>query len=281
MKDGKIVIIHKQAAWGIYYSEDNLLIEYLNSKFNLQVLSWKDIDPKSMEGCIVFLRHPDGYLKTKEKFKDWYLSVESYSKKIINPSSSVLYGLNKKYLLDLKRNGVEIVPSLLINSSNISTIKIPKEKTVIKPTYGESGTGVELLDNPINIEAMKDYVDKYGDCLMQQFFPEVISTGEISTYFINNKYIYSTISKTPDSKQFKVDWELVDQYYPEEQLIRLANDAYSKWYHPVNYARLDWLKSGESYFLSEFEVIDPMFNLKCLDNKTRKCLFYEIERMLK
>lgn len=282
MKDEKIVLIHKQAPWGVYYSEDNLLIKYLKSHFNLEVITWENVDPLSLEGHTVLLRCPNNYLSRINVFKKWYTLAEKYSSKIINPSKSVLFGLSKTYLFELQKAGVKIVPSVLFSSDNLPVEMICNWKNVIiKPVYGESGVGVKHKTNSLSKKTIECYIAKYGDCIVQKYFPEINSFGEISTYFINNKYLYSTISRTPSDKEFKVSWNLVGQYYPGERLIKLAENAYKQWAHPLNYARLDWLKSGDSYFLSEFEVIDPMFNLKSINDKTRKCLFGEIAKMLK
>lgn len=282
MEDDKVVIIHKQSPWGIHYSEDNLLIEYLSSRFNLKIISWENVNPISLGGHTVFLRCPDGYLTKIEEFKKWYTLTEKYSKKVINPSCSVLYGLNKKYIFSLSKASVKIVPSILISSNSIPTKQdIPWKHVIIKPIFGEGGVGVKLLRNPVNRKIVEGYIARYGDCLVQQYFPEVISFGEISTYFINGKYIYSTISKTPSPEEYKVSWEHTTQYSPEGSLITLAKKVFNIWPHSLNYARLDWLKSGDSYFLSEFEVIDPMFNINSLNDETKNRLFKEIEYMLR
>lgn len=199
---------------------------------------------------------------------------------IYNPEQIVRPNTDKRYLFDLKANGVNIIPTVLFDGE--SEFELQRilalndwDKFVIKPTVGASSHGVEKFnvgtaDQAIN--HMSEHVKTYGsvDWLVQKFIPEINTQGELSLVFIDRKFSHAILKKfkKPSEGVFQMTRknkpDIIDIESGEiKHLIPQAEQVLNSVDGPLLYARVDGINTADRGFLiSEFEATDPYLYLE-------------------
>lgn len=271
-------LIHRHASWGIYYSEENSLVDWLSDSYDVKIYDWRQTNPNELVDGNIWLRCPTDYLKKRQEFMDWYRAIGNISKILINNPETVEVGLSKEYLLSLATSVPVVLSEIICNIDELNSYDFDNKNAILKPLYGESSHGVIKIDKKTSKKRILRHIQTHGPCLIQPFM-EGIYDGEISLYYFNSTYTYAVRSMPMYHSQYKVSWQNVAQDTPDKKLIELSTQAFNQWPHRVDYARLDWIKDSGKYFLSEFEVIDPMLNIRWIDDKTRVNLLSAIKKM--
>lgn len=267
-----LFIVHKITSWGIYYSDDNELIDYLNRFFEVKIINWEKTNPKNLRHAVVLIRHPSNYIEKHVKFLNWVRNVETVARKIINSYFLIKRNINKKYLFTLKIPNVHIVPTILLTKRE-DIQKIKTREIVLKPFMGEGGKNVlRLRKNKIDLQ-------KYRNWLAQDFLNGIFN-GEVSTIFINNEYSHSVIKQTPSKNEFKTIWSKFEQFKDNLKLISLSKKVIVKHCPKACYIRIDWIKHNRLWYLSEIELIDPVFYISRLSLFRKKKFLYMFKNML-
>lgn len=279
ISDREIFVIHKKAKWGLYYSEDNEIINFLTNFYKIKIIDWKKTDPKSIpKGAIVFCRYPDNWISSKNKFILW---LEKLSKSciLINDYETIKKGLDKNYLNLFSKNGIEVVSSIFINKPKFN-LEIPWVDCVIKPTIGESALGVRKVKRyKLNNQYLNDYYHKYGPFIIQKYLKEITTEGSFSVIYINKKYVYTVSTKTKKGSFITV-WDSAQMINDNKILVEKSKKCLELW-GKCDYVRLDWLYSEKTFKLLEFEVVDPMFFCSCLNQKKKDLFLSELLKLFK
>lgn len=279
-KKKKIFIVHKKAKWGLYYSEDVEIIKFLSEFYEVEIIDWQKTNPKDIpKNSIIFFRCPNDWIKYKSKFITWLSEIKK-SRFLINDFLSIKKGIDKNYLENFSKNNINIIPSIFVNKP-IFKVKIPWNNCVIKPIVGESGLGVKrVIKKQLNCNYLLNYYHKYGDFIIQKYQKEIKTRGGLSVVFINKKYMY-TVSTNPLKKSFITDWSTAQQVQDNKILIKKSKECIKLWGKKCDYVRIDWLYSENDFYLLEFEVVDPMFFYKCLDQETKQTFLNELLKVIK
>ena len=139
-----------------------------------------------------------------------YENYERYMK-ILKQTSATVYPSPRmqdfivqkhKYMKYLSKNNYTITPTSYINLDNINIDRIISfirnikgEKIAIKPELGSFKKGFKIFTHPTR-ETIQSYLQQmkkkgFKHLLLQEFIEEFNKFGEIKTYWINNKNIYS------------------------------------------------------------------------------------------
>lgn len=215
----------------------------------------------------VLIRSIWDYFKHYASFKQWLGQLPVPT---INNKELLLWNSDKRYLIELARYGVQIIPTQIVSASQLqSTLAaMPAREVVIKPTV--SGTAWHTVRGVAGETAFDQIVARLPtefDYLVQPYLPEVASDGEWSLLFFEGEYSHAVI-KRPKAGDYRVQSDfggVALAAEPSAALIasaRRALEAAAAIGHAdVAYARIDGVISQGIFLLMELEMIEPFLHL--------------------
>jgi glutathione synthase/RimK-type ligase-like ATP-grasp enzyme len=254
-------------------SESSLIVEALASLgVDSEVVVWREKRDWSAAQLIV-LRTPWDYADHLTCFLAWVTHVASVSR-LQNDADVVRWNLNKRYLLELARHGVPIVPTeVLALGDKVGPTSFLHDfatrhrtnEIIIKPTVGINATGAvrAVPDDPALAQHLSILL-KTGDALVQPFVPAILSTGEVSLVFLGSSYSHA-VRKLPRAGDFRVQDNhggSVQAYAPSAKEIETARAALAVAPAPTTYARVDMVDLHGTPAVMELELIEPELFLR-------------------
>lgn len=184
---------------------------------------------------------------------------------LLNTTSLVQWNFDKRYLVELREKGKNVVPTALVTSASEVALsqalqQIPAAEIVVKPRFGADAYGVTRL--PPEPEAIAAHFKRFGangGLLIQPFIPGVELERERSLVFIGGRFTHALYRnpfgsgptrQTPDNVHTPTAEELS---YCGDLLGSLPRLAY---------ARVDLLPFHGRPALMELEIIDPSLFFK-------------------
>lgn len=238
---------------------DKLLVEpFKKHGFKAFAIPWDKKDVAWEDFDLVILRSTwDYHLRTKE-FLNWLDYLESRKVRLWNPVSIIRWNMNKKYLLDLEKVGVPIIPTFILNKETINNAKeiiLSKgwKEIVVKPVYGASAYKI------VKVKAQELDTLQGDDVIIQPFMKEVNLEGEYSFIFFNKQYSH-TVLKISKKNEFRSQREFGGKELkiePNQKLISQAERILNKLNSLLLYARIDGLVIDGQLKLMELELIEP------------------------
>jgi glutathione synthase/RimK-type ligase-like ATP-grasp enzyme len=242
-----------------------LLLEALkvDSDFEVKTPAWDDPSVDWSEFGTLVIRSSWDYHNNVPSFVRWAKGVSESGVNLLNPPEVIAWNSDKKYLLDLQKAGVTILPTIVLGSSNFDSIALPDSKNgwVVKPTQGASASGVAKFRSDQEHELRqyaKDLSQKSGDVLVQSYAPE-ISDGEFSFVFFDGEFSHAAI-KTPAKDDFRVqpNYGGRERYHEAtDNQIAQARAVIDAAPHKIFYARVDMIEVAGRLTLMELEAIEP------------------------
>jgi glutathione synthase/RimK-type ligase-like ATP-grasp enzyme len=227
---------------------------------------WDDpgVDWSAFAACVV--RSTWNWHLEPDRFREWIRRV-SGGTLLLNDAATLLWGLNKRYLLDLEAAGVPIVPTVVVGASDRSLIPaIAARKAwgrfVVKPTLGASAYRVQVIE-PKREDAnawARNNGDFPGPVLVQPYVDSVRTAGEVSVVVIDGHPSHA-VRKVPAAGDFRVQVE----FGGREELVPISpghRQAAERCYAAIPgrpiYARIDLVESPDQLlWVSECEVVEP------------------------
>lgn len=222
----------------------------------------------------VVLRSPWDYHGDLDRFRGWLDEIETAGVRLHNPVSLVRWNVDKRYLREVEQAGIQIPETVFLDAQTdlvdveeaLTALRLSDEdRAVLKPAWGGSGTGVELLTRATAVDVVSRFRAALPDrpLLIQRFLPAIASSGETSMIFIDGMFSHA-ILKRPAPDEFRTnslfappppepvmppgEWVAIGRHILEI----LPGDV------PPLYARIDGVPDIDGQFLCmEVEVIDP------------------------
>ncbi len=277
MKGSNIAILQIDD-FGDQVSDDHLLVEELQLLGHTVCaidwradINWSDFDLALIRGTWDYHLHLDEFIMK--------MSEISASTILLNPLSIIEWNSNKKYLSELERNGVSIVPTIfheLLDESKLNQafIDLDSEKIIVKPQVSANS-----LDTIITRKGDKKALQTFNNrpCMIQPFIDSINTIGEYSVYFFEGEYSHAIIKK-PASGDFRVQEDFggtQEEIDVDEKLMIHSKQAVKDLPKDVFYARVDSVLHGNEYQLMELELIEPgMYFRYCNGSAKRfaKCI---------
>lgn len=246
---------------------DKLLIDpFQRHGFSLQAIPWdkKEVLWENFD-LVIFRSCWDYHLRIPE-FLHWLNKLETRKVNLWNPAKIVRWNMDKKYLLDLEKEGIPIIPTLIFNKETIKNAKaIINDKNwqevVIKPTFGASAyKTVRVKSERLNPELpVLNSIFQESEVIIQPFIQDINIYGELSFIFFNKQYSH-TIMKRPRKNEYRSQIEFGGielSSKPNPNLISQAQQVIEKIDSPLLYARVDCLNNNGQLQLMELELIEP------------------------
>lgn len=246
---------------------DKLLVKPLQDLgIDPQAVVWNDkkVDWSSFRSIVI--RCCWDYHYKYRQFLDWLTELEKLKVSVWNPIDLIRWNSDKKYLRDLQKKGVPIIPTIWVDSGEKVVLddifqKFNVSQLIIKPTVGASSYEIIKADvrEYKRAQSRLDKLLAKADVMIQPFRYEVLTEGEYSFIFINRKFSHA-ILKHPQKGDFRSipEFGASEAYVnPEKKLISQADKILEKIDSLLLYARIDGVNCNREFHLMELELIEP------------------------
>ncbi|MBI4244258.1 MAG: hypothetical protein HY606_09240 [Planctomycetes bacterium] len=251
--------------------DDLLLMEPLKKMgFQIDIKLWDSKTDWDRYDSVI-IRSTWDYHQRVSEFSGWLDHLESKKARVWNPVSLIKWNINKKYLYDLEKNDIPIIPSIFVekNSSiDLKTILVENswETAVIKPVIsaGARNTFKVSINEISNIKDQISNLLTLQDLMIQPFISDIQVNGELSFIFFGDQYSHCVIKK-PASGDYRVQEKLggtTSIYRPDLNSIASAKRVVDQIKQKTLYARVDMIPSNSELLLVELEIIEPALFLQ-------------------
>lgn len=251
--------------------DDRLAIPCLEKAgFTVHPLVWDREEPRGHDAYV--FRSCWNYHRKFPQFLRWIDRLESTEAPVYNPLPVSRWNLDKKYLLELQRQGIPMPRTELIPAGEAATeqplsarlTRIGGTQVVVKPavslnghdTYRVPAANLGQLQKILN-----DLRDR--DVLIQEYLSEIETAGEVSLIFLNGEFSHA-LRKLPGAGEFRIHEEYGGTrtaLSASPQLIARARRVLEAVKQPLLFARVDMVERGDEALLIELELVDPMLFL--------------------
>jgi glutathione synthase/RimK-type ligase-like ATP-grasp enzyme len=247
---------------------DHLLFEPLEQLgWSVEEVSWRNRQVDWSQFEVVVIRSPWDYQQDPGAFMDVLEEIEQSSAALENSLDLVKWNIDKTYLRDLKKQGIEIVPSLWREHFNAQEWpdfyeELQSEEIIIKPTVSANADDTYRIKRSESDHSSDKLSSIFADrpFMVQPFMDKIITEGEFSVFFFGDTYSH-TILKTPKAKDFRVQEEhggTLKTVEPGEDLLRSAYKLLEVITPRPLYSRMDYVRTeNDSFALMELELIEP------------------------
>jgi glutathione synthase/RimK-type ligase-like ATP-grasp enzyme len=255
------------------FEEDKLLLQGFHTQaFQAQPVVWSRSAIDWNQFDIALIRSTWDYLDEQERFLQVLSQIETSSCRLFNPLAAVSWNIDKRYLFDLEKWDVPIIPTYLASYTEISTLhklfvdrQVPT--VILKPTIGLGGSHsyrVPLGELNHTLTKLSAHQPRQ-EYLIQPFIEGIVSEGEWSFVYFNRRLSHVLLKK-PAPNDYRVQGIYGGTVHAVEPLARdlwQAEAALAKLPFDLLYARLDFVRAGNDLAIMEVELIEPIlgFNL--------------------
>ena len=238
---------------------EQLGIEPVSCIWNDPAVDWSGFDA-------VLIRTIWDYFKQHAAFLGWLDRLDRLGIPTINDSRVLRWNSDKRYLLDLARHEVAIIPTRVVGAHELldTLTAMSARQVVIKPTI--SGGAWHTLRGNAGDAAFLQAVARLPielDYLVQPFVPEVVSAGEWSLLYFEGEFSHAVL-KRPAVGDYRVQSEhggSVEPIEPDAQMLAAAGRALTAvaamGYGDLAYARIDGVVCDGRFLVMELELLEP------------------------
>ncbi len=144
---------------------------------------WWDPDVPWDRYDLVVIRSTWDYVPRQHEYRRWLSSMESLGT-LRNPPSLVAWNLDKRYLLDLERAGVAVIPTRIATTPDelMGILDLGEAEVVVKPVVsaGSVDTGRFEVGDPSAAALGRHILDGGTPVMVQPAVPSVATEGEVS-----------------------------------------------------------------------------------------------------
>ena len=247
--------------------EDQLLLEAIKKKgLTVCKKDWncKKFDWQKTRSAI--FRSTWDYFDKFDEFFEW---KEKNKKKLffINSSKIIDWNINKIYLKELSKKGINIPDSIFIQKGDKIDLQKLFDKSqfttaILKPNISGAARHTYKIENSElkNFEIIFRELISEKDMIFQKFINNIITEGEISLIMIGGKHTHS-VKKKAKKGDFRVQDDhggTVANYNPTKEEIIFAQNCIKKCPEKPLYARVDIIYDNDNKLtLNELELIEP------------------------
>jgi len=226
---------------------------------------WDDpvVDWPSFDAVVV--RSTWDYHHRPGEFLDWIARLERAGVRVWNPPSLLRWNLDKRYLAELERRGVPVVPTVTVpkgHGSSLADVLVEAgwDAAVVKPAVSASAHETWRTSRAraaADAERFAMLVTA-GDVLVQPYL-RAVEDGEWSLCFLGERYSHAVL-KRPRRGDFRVQSELGGEVLvvpPGPAVVQRAEAIVALLPRPWLYARVDACQVDGTLVLMELELIEP------------------------
>lgn len=249
-------------------TDDRLLADALMAAgARVRLAVWNDSGVDWAEAAHTAIRSTWDYHLHPAAWFAWIDAVERATA-LVNAPAIVRWNSRKRYLLDLERAGVAIVPTLHVRAGEPIDVAAAAaargwSDLVIKPEIGASAKGAERFTGAAIGGVGQAHLAALlaaGDALIQPFQPAVADERERSIVIIDG--VVSHAFTKPPFLRGVGDGLGESLHPPSAAELALAERAVAAVPGPVTYARVDMVPGPDGPRLMELELVEPDLGLR-------------------
>jgi len=254
---------------------DRALKEELESLgASVRVATWTDGEVNWSASNLTVIRSTWDACTRFREFEDWLRRIETETR-VCNPVEKILWNLEKHYLVDLHRRGIEIIPTVYFQAGSPVSLDLADVNwpdVVAKPAIGASSLAVRRFSMPAELSLLQDHLNAIltrTGALLQRFEETVTTLAERSLVFIGGEYSHAVrripfnTGDTPDSPQFDHEAEEAEIAFAT-RVLEVSDST------KLPFARVDILPAQRGLLLMELELIEPALFLTRRTGAARK-----------
>ncbi len=253
------------------HPDDASLFAALSSHGIAPVLRvWDDPTVNWADHDAVLVRTIWDYYKHHARYLAWLSRLETAGVPVFNPIAVLRWNADKRYLIDLERLGLSIIPTRVLAPEDLTAI-VPTlgwDDVVVKPAVsaGAWHTLRGRVDDPAFLARFGE-LPRDATFLVQPFVPEITSEGEWSFLFFGGEFSHAVL-KQPRGGDFRVQEKHGGSFgaaTPPDALIADAHAALARLdalsLPRLAYARVDGVARAGRLMIMELELIEPQLFL--------------------
>lgn len=237
--------------------------------------AWDSGDEPFLACDHVVIRSTWDYTQKVDAFVAWAARIELALKAkgglLMNPASVVRWNTHKRYLVELAREGIHIVPTAMLERGTNTTLASVLEQrgwtkgAVVKPAVS-AGSKDTVRVRGLDVAAGQALLDQHLPTrdLMVQPFVEGIGAGELSLIYIDGALSHA-VNKRPKNDDFRSQPEfgsIVERVEPTKAQIAAAEDILAIVGGRLLYGRVDFVTGDDGKpWLMELELVEPSLYL--------------------
>jgi glutathione synthase/RimK-type ligase-like ATP-grasp enzyme len=247
--------------------EDGMVMEALEKRgLKVNRVNWDNPDFDWSTARYVIFRTTWDYFDRFPEFSEWLERIKDVTS-MINPYDTIRWNLDKHYLGDLRRKGINIPPTLFIETGDPRSLVEITASTgwtefVLKPVVSGGARHTYRL----NQDNIGDHEGIFRDLLssesmmLQEFQSRVINEGEVAHMLFGGKYSHAVLKKAKEG-DYRVQDDFggsVHDYHASPSEIEFAERVVSLCDPVPVYARVDVIRDNVGELcVSELELIEP------------------------
>ena len=247
--------------------EDQLVQKSLENRgFRVDRKSWSDPTFNWATTKAVLFRTTWDYFERYSEWTTWLKNTSSVTR-MINPYELVKWNMDKHYLGDLFRKGINIPEThfIEVGEQNTLTELIARkdwQKAILKPCFSGAARHTYKIEEKISDDLENTFQELIArEAMMLQPFQEnVVKQGEVSLMVMGGRFTHAVL-KVAKPGDFRVQDDFggtVHKYTPTSEEITFAEKTVAACDPFPNYARVDIIKDNNNKLaLIELELIEP------------------------
>lgn len=228
--------------------------------------NWDNADFDWTETEYIIFKTTWDYFDRFEEFMRWLHDV-SKKTKLINRIETIRWNVDKHYLLDLNKKGLNIPKTIFIESGDDSEfekifLNSGWKDSILKPVVSGGGRHTYKInkDNASEHEKIYRELIKNEAMMLQEFQYSVLDEGEKTFMVFGGKYSHAVLKKAK-AGDFRVQDDFggtVHEYEASKEEIEFAECVMSLCNPLPVYGRVDAIKDNNGKLaVSELELIEP------------------------
>lgn len=250
-----------------FFVYDDLLIPYFEQKgWNAESVSWRKEGVNWAEYDAVIVRSTWDYQNDPDAFVDCLKRIKDSGTRLENPLGLMLWNLEKTYLQDLERRGVDVIPTHWLTHWDDKSVRAQfarfgTDNLIIKPVLSANADDTFRVDQSVLSTKHADFSRLFSQrgLMVQPFIDEVVGEGEYSLFYFNGALSHA-ILKQPAEGDFRVQEEhggRLSLVQPDQDAVSAAEAALKAMPDTALYARVDLIRYKNTWRVMELELIEP------------------------
>ena len=214
----------------------------------------------------VIFRSSWDYHHAPEAYLEWLARWEADGVRFWNAPALVRWNLSKRYLLDLDRAGVPIIPTMIVERDGPTDLPALMAargwaRVVVKPLLSASAHDAVLVtaEAAAEVSAEVDAGRLRRPIMVQPFADEIRTRGEWSLVFVDGALTHAVL-KRPAPDDFRVQPRFGGSSVPSDPPADVAaagRRAIDALPLPPLYARVDGIPTDSGFRVMEVELHEP------------------------
>jgi len=214
----------------------------------------------------VVFRTPWDYFNRYDEFEPWLKNTGKVTK-FINPIEIINWNIDKHYMLDLEKAGINIPPTLFIEPGDTRklseiTKELNWEEFILKPAISGGAWHTYRMNKSSISEHEAIFAELIQDrsMLVQEYQNSILTEGEVSYMVIGGKFTHAILKKgkVDDFRVQESFGGTIHEYFPTSEEIEFAQNVVRVSKPGIVYARVDVMRDNNGQLtLGELEVFEP------------------------